>query len=243
MHKLERDFSPSAAGFRSFRALLSAAEERGIVATERAANAADVTVRSGMSARRTSREHRAITSVRHDLWKAFLDWRAESNWRLDRTTLLISGEAPGVADERIRIPSVSRDEHVAWMQEFASDQSDHEVRDALIEGLSDADPARGFARVLRQHDASARRWKRFLRERIIDRAVAWAINHDLDPQVVVAGGSDRPASPASNDASRRSDAPVERTDELRHQIMTVLASMPLSELMRLPIPIEYMFRR
>lgn len=229
MRATSPEFTYGDAGFASFRALLNEAESRGLVIVERAGDASDVTVRwTGLSAGSSAAPSR-LERISDDLWRAMLDWKLDAQYAFDRTTHRTSkGPASGPS---VPTPTVSKETQIAWMKEFAALETGV-ASDALLAGLAEQDPAHGFGRAVRQLLPSSRRWRKYLQDRVLDRAQSWALENSI-PIVDLAAGMPR----VSKDVHHAPRADSE--DALRSRILDVLGRMPLSELLRLPIPIEY----
>lgn len=230
MRNVFPEFTYGAAGFASFRAMLNEAEGRGMVVVERAANASDVTVRlSGLKAEIATALDPRLERLSDDLWRAMLDWKVDAEYAFDRATRRTL-RGPESASS-VKTPSVSKETQIGWMKEFAALEKG-EVAEALLAGLAEQDPAHGFGRAVRQFIPASRRWKRYLQDHVLLRARTWAAENGI------------PLSDLSNGMPRLTKEPVlaartESDEALRSRVLDVLVRMPLSELLRLPIPIEY----
>lgn len=235
MRQLDPTFTFASAGFSSFRAYLNDAEERGIVTTVAAPKGSDVVV-AEVGGRRI-RPRAATATLRKDLWDAFVDWNPDANYAFrpaSNEVVTLSAGDPG-DEQTIRIPSASRDDQLVWMRELMESEASESAKAEIAVALADEQPTRAFAQVLRERTPVARRWKRLLRTRIVDRASEWAAHHSLSDGVLL------PAVTMS--VPEKSGRPVSDDAAARDRILAILADLPLSELLQLRIPLEYALRR
>lgn len=131
------------------------------------------------------------------------------------------------------------------MLDFAREHESSDASAALNEALSGSAPVFGFSKVLRDHLSTARAWKKFLRARVIERIMAWAEENAIDPVDL----REPPRSEMVEKNGVLTGAPdasvtwVPGEGDVRDRILDILALMPTSELLRLPIPVEYALRR
>lgn len=240
MHKVEPGFSPKRSAFGSFRQLLEEAQRRGVIEIHRGAN--DFILHSTVTAPPTSTIDRP-ERLREDLWSALLDWRETARYSFNRVTRGTSPSDGALGAGDVLVPTVQRTQHVEWMRDFAESQGSESVRTALLEALGTDDPARGFASAIRRFDAAGRRWKRTLRQLVLDRAARWATEHripasDLEPDSSIGMPHHAVGAESLRGVRTAGDA-----EALRREILAVLQTMPLHELMRLPVPLEYALHR
>ncbi|CAN5427277.1 hypothetical protein BH11ACT8_BH11ACT8_01810 [soil metagenome] len=159
------------------------------------------------------------------------------------------------ADENsVPIVPVSPAEKRGWMRAFAERQSADDVSQRLL-GALDATETDGslqaFDGVLAASPSLARRWRRHYRDKILERVDAWARANDVSlallaaaPKVAVPRSYGVTGThPAAASASPRGSG--DRTfdeDEFRANVCRVVMQMPLADLLRIPLPAEYMLR-
>lgn len=238
MRQLDRTFALKNAGLKSFRDLLDAAVGRRLIELDRAPD--DYVVRLTVPDAPPTPTSRP-RSLRRDLWSAILDWSPDARYafnRLTRATERVQGE---ITPDQVLAPTLSKEHHVQWMADFAATEIARDDQSPLVEALSADDPAATFAAALGGNDSVSRRWKRHLRHRIIDRALAWSQENHVpvaDISAPEAVRTPEPAAVAHPNMSSDSD-----DDQLREQILSVLHTLPLHELLRLRIPVGYTLRR
>lgn len=245
MRRSNPDFTYREVGFSSFRALLDEARKRGLVRTATTEDGADLTVHllaeATAAPAQADRENAPILNLRRDLWRALTDWSDDARYVFDRNTLQTVREREASSsslDAIILVPSVRKSEQLTWMREFADAERSEASRASLLTGLSNDMPTRGFSLALRDMAPAGRRWKKYLRRRVLDRATTWATDNDIPLSSLVEQAD---ASPAA--APIASHLVQEEGDGTRDQILALLARMPLSELLRLRIPVEYAIRQ
>jgi hypothetical protein len=245
MRRSNPDFTYREVGFSSFRALLDEARKRGLVRTAPSEDGADLTVHLLVEATaapvQAGRENAPVLNLRRDFWRALTDWSDDARYVFDRTTLrtVRELEASGSSEDSVvLVPSVHKSEQLTWMREFADAEASEGSRASLLAGLSGDTPTRGFSLALRDMAPAGRRWKKFLRRRVLDRATTWATDSGIPLSSLVEQAD---ASPAAVPIA--SHLVQEEGDGTRSQILALLARMPLSELLRLRIPVEYAIRQ
>lgn len=241
MRQLEPDFIVSEYGFRTFRQLLSAAEEQGLVSVLQPEGSSDRIVqlrsRDVPGPRFTGR-----TWLRRDLWQAVLDYQLGGTYvfsRQSKTTVPVdlAPSDPGTDTDAVLVPTITSDVMVGWMRAFAERQGDG-TRQALATALDSADPIRDFDMEVRRTSNLERRWKRDLHTNVTRHVLAWAARHEI-PLTDLQVDPEPPASP-----TEPPQVPQRRDEEvLRRRILRALESMPLSELLKIPIPVEYVLRQ
>lgn len=237
MRQIEPTFTFDSVGFPSFRAYLSDAANRGVVTFSPAPRGSDVVVAEASGSGASQRPALiTATTLRKDLWDAFVDWSNESNYvfrpMTNEVVALMPGQSGG--DGAVRIPSASRDDQLVWMRELADSETSAPVKDELDAALREDQPTRAFARVLRERTSVGRAWKRHLRRRILSRASQWAEENGLPESVLQPAKVQEPSS--------RREATTNEDQAARDRILAILADLPLSELLKLRIPLEYALR-
>ncbi|WP_243226702.1 UPF0158 family protein [Microbacterium sp. CIAB417] len=241
MLKLDSAFTYRSAGFTSFRHLLADAESRGVVATRPMASGSDVYVILLGDTEPAAPEPPASrlegsVSIHSDLWRAILDWGDGAAYVFERDTsrtLPLAPEEHSDAKKFVRVPTVSRAEQIQWMAEFANETSLDAGGAELLSALNADNPARGFSLVLKSRASAGRRWKKYLRERVLERANDWATKNGIPAAALEAQSRD------VVDRSAQSARSMSAEEDARKRILGLLSRLPLQELLRLRIPIEY----
>lgn len=240
MRQLDPAFTQETSGYPTFRALLRDAEKVGLLTLIDRGGTSDIAVLaagSQLEVEAGASSAGRIKQVRPDIWRAFIDWsRPTSYWYDRRTKRLHPITEAAVGPHGVEIPSVSRELQVEWMNEFAGGVRDSTVKAILDESLAAEDPVRGFSAALRNDEASSRRWKRYLKQRVLDRATSWAVSNDIALSEIEASAG----APVSDKIGASN---AETGSHIRSEILAVLALLPTSELLRLPIPVEYALKR
>lgn len=243
MRVLEPYFTVSHTEFPNFRSITKAAESAGVVEAVRTAS--DYVLRlpgrdSSLGPAHRQDRFRGVT-LRPDLWRAFQDSNEDAKYafnRESRTTETLENSPPLGS---VSVPSVSKSSNIRWMHEFAAHQ-DPEISAHLQLGLAEPDPIAGFYRALRENGAAKRLWNRQLRSNILEAAIAWAAENQIDRQDIFLPA---PETQRSSTNGPPSQAPTASSadDDPRRRILQILESMPLHELLRLSIPLEYSLNR
>jgi Uncharacterised protein family (UPF0158) len=261
-------FSEHRLGFRSFRDFLIEAERQKFIRLRPAAGG-DLEVLLPDSAAVASlassaRPVQRPRSIRPDLWTAFNDWTP--GWK--RLYKVTSGEVymfpehPGLlGDEKPEygayraeaettpagfkeIHPVGQEVQRNWMNGFVETVQDDRLRQAFLAALNTDRPVAIFTRLVLGLPDLASDWKRFRTQRVVDEIFKWAASNGLEVQPFVGPSSAPMAGQARVASSIASVSNPEIPDEaLRHKILEALARMPMAELLRLPVPLEYLIER
>lgn len=241
MRRLAPDFTYRQVGFSSFRALLDEARKRGLVHTAPTEDGADLSVhllaKDLPAPAPAAGAHAPTLTLRRDFWRALTDWSDQARYVFDRDSSEIVADSEDMGagrDGLVVIPSIHKSEQLTWMQEFAESETSQGSRASLLAGLSDDTPTRGFSLALRDVAPAGRRWKKYLRKRVLDRATTWATDNSIPLSSLLAPENSSPS--ATSIASHRDQDEGKGT---RDEILALLARLPLSELLRLRIPVEY----
>lgn len=90
-----------------------------------------------------------------------------------------------------RIPPASEAQWVVWMQTFAKDCGDPEIREKLETGLRGAKPLAAFEKTLRHYQRMNQQWDRYIYRQSLHYASAWL--KDLPVQWEIVESTERPA--------------------------------------------------
>ena len=155
------------------------------------------------------------------------------------------GEAPDHAALRVaagsdptrfvEITPISQGEQLAWMREFADAETDSPLKTDLHAALGAERPAAEFAARLRQTPTALHRWNRWREQRVATVIQEWARNNQLELSLYEAQA--RPAEPTGLFTGTLDD------EMLRRRLHEAIDKMPAPELLRLPIPLEYLISR
>lgn len=209
--------------------------------------------------------------IRRDLWQAFVDWSPQWHRAFDVDTgRVVTLPADANSDDidtsqrrqawrenstRFRrVVPLSRDDQLKWMREFVSHLPAGAERDQLSNALDNDHPLSAFAEVTRAIPALQRSWRRHFTEQVTAAITRWMLQEEITADIY-----HMPAKPREGVATRagarktetggpsqEASAAWQRTDssgDLRQQVLEAVARMPLSELLRLPIPAEYLLRQ
>jgi hypothetical protein len=242
MRLLEPQYTAATTEFGTFRAIVAAGEARGLVVVESGEN--DLVVRA--VADEPSPAQYRIT-LRPDLWRALLDWEPTARYLFNRVTKQSRPSLAVASGDDVLIASITREIQIEWMRRFADTQVTPSVRSELIAALDSEHPTHAFSTALGSSDTIRRRWKRHLRQCAIDHAIAWGRSNKIELSDLVAPVEPRPAispTPASREsvADETSHPGLSEDELLRQRLLTTIATLPLSELLQLRIPLQYTLR-
>jgi len=127
------------------------------------------------------------------------------------------------------------------MQDFAASQQGA-LSALLQEALQETDPVAGFSRLTRDNSTIKRRWSKYLRNRVLNDAMAWARKNDIPRDHILSSSTLTPTPPPPLEKTVGNLRGAEEIDA-RRRVLAILESMPLHELLRLPIPLEYSLKR
>ncbi|WP_152427331.1 hypothetical protein [Curtobacterium flaccumfaciens] len=237
MRQLDRSHTIKDAGLKSFRDLLDVAVDRGLISLDRGPSDFTVRIATPLAPPAGGRPQ----SLRRDLWSAILDWSPDARYAFDRLTRNTERAEGPVSADQVIVPTLSKEHHVQWMADFAAAESNRSDQSPLVATMSTENPAASFAAALGANEPANRRWKRHLRHRVIDRALSWSEENHI-PVSDISAPVGAPSIEAPSQA--RPAAPNDAADEqLREQILSLLHTLPLHELLHLRIPVGYTLRR
>lgn len=158
MRRLEPTFSLEVTPFSTFREVVEATVAAGLITSRRGAD--DVELRP---AGPTTARVRLGSTLRRDLWRAFVNWNPEVTYSYDRRSRLTGIATDPLPEGVVTVSAPSREQRIDWMRQFASDLPDSDTKDALEAGLRTEDPAAGFNAAVREVPTVERRWKKSFR--------------------------------------------------------------------------------
>lgn len=255
------EFAEGRLGFPTFKAFLEAAERAGVVELQRTPSDLLVLPRDskgdgGGDRAPASREPVAPGKrIRPDLWRAWIEWSQALKRYYDRSTDTVvflvdspnsvPATEPDDARRRVledperflEIPPVSVKATLEAMRAFAETWPNPTDREAMERALTLPEPERAaaeFTRLLRFRPPVAGAWHLTRMRQVAAAIEEWAQRNQIDVNYVV----DAPRS--------RQDLPVEprlprfNEDELRSRLVLAVQRMPVADLLRLPIPTEFL---
>lgn len=251
-------FDEAALGYLTFRGFLEGAQASGFVRLKPALRGPDVEVyppetdvpEMGISRRR----------IRTDLWDAFVDWtpgfirvydresgRAhrfseiqtprESAWLTDIRNAWL--EDP---DRFVSISHIPVETTLQWMREFTFDSTEGSNQERLLSALGASRPIRQFTLTVRALDLFLE-WHSKRVQSLEEIIQKWAADHGLT--IDIHGAVPGSAEPLfSSPSATAGPAPEElTTDELRELVRAALDRMPRADLLRIPLPLEFVIDR
>jgi hypothetical protein len=257
----QNTFSESHLGYVTFRDFLEAAAKSGIVEVQSEgphlrAHVPGVVPALDRQQAQTRRESSWIHIPSH-LWTAFVDWSPEKrrfyDRSLERAIVFSANATPGEpADESARrelvnanperfveIHALDFDTQVGWMKAYANTLPDADRRLAGPVLENDPRPANAFNLFLRRNPHLLNGWKMFKLERVRDAMRAWMDEHHIDNSII--DETKNRVGPVEQARTETTSSPA-RSDleRVRSRVRAAIDRMPLTELLRLSIPVEYM---
>lgn len=255
---LESDaaFSVRSLGFASFKAFVEVAAAHGFVRVARLPDTSDLTISTVPGpGRHTPAGPDGLRYLRKDLWRALTDrggygryWWETAHGRLHGPAS--SPEEVGVsAEECVVVEPITSESLTEWMRTFASEGVDGDPLSDLLVALDAMHPIESFTEAVRAEPDTARRWGRIYRERVMTLAFEWSDRHGI-PRAQILQPLGKPRAEARPAGAER-PSPGARSQErdwqeyeahVRAQVVGAVQRMPLTDLLRLPIPVEYLLR-
>jgi hypothetical protein len=242
MRRMDPAFSMDRTPFSSFRNVIEAAVARNLVSAERGASDFELRPVSSDSSATVPSASTARTTLRPDLWRALLDWTPNVRHGFNRVSKITISVGETLPDDTVLVPSVSRDERVSWMTSFTDEEADLAIKSSLADGLVSEDPAAGFMAAVRTSITLQRRWKRVLRAKILARAEQWAAENTIPQDDIYVASRPSIPGPVAASPSPSPSAGDDGSDDTRERILALLSTLPLHELLKLRIPLEYTLR-
>jgi hypothetical protein len=262
-------FSESEYGYETFRGFLLEAEKTGWVIVRLPAYGsgrdAEITLPEDEQPPHSSTP--LTRSIRPDIWSSFFDYRPDITRVYDkkfhraakfptspaplepRETTELRARFENTPEEFLTIHPVQIDEQLEWMKEFAR-EVDGPERGQLDESLGKERPLASFTSLVRSHASLLDRWNQFRLDKVTCRVKEWMQENNLAfdlHESAVAGSQTK--SRTQNTISRPTNKRTTQssikeseinTDRVRAQVRRAIERMPLSELLQLRIPVEYM---
>lgn len=129
--------------------------------------------------------------LKSDVWTSFVDWNLAFRrfWDRSHARAFMVPTSPGWIPDSIdpsrftEIEPALQDRQIEWMKAFAAERPEPD-RTALLISLADHAPRGSFRRELRERGLG-RAWREVLRVHILDTAVAWARDSNIDVALIV----------------------------------------------------------
>jgi len=264
MKQEDPGFSVRGAGFPTFRRFLEAARTAGLVAVDEVPGASDVVVRfpTGSEPEQPmaalAPRPGARVRLRRDFWSALSDYGRPGPYLYDPGTGVLNppgAVGPGEGTGTVPLTPPGHDELRGWMTAFAARTGPGAFSDELESCVAADDGGASFRAFMQNNQNAGRRWRRFLREKIVTFALEWATLNGLPSSTVVAApatpsGPRADAGAPTRDAAASSATPIHAglgadayDAEVRSRLVSAVREMPLADLLKLPIPVEYLLRR
>jgi hypothetical protein len=266
-------FNEAEYGHDSFRKFLIAAEEEGAVALQLPSYGSGQDAQVDLAEERegSTPSEPTIRRIRPDIWSTFFDYRTDlvrvfdlrDHRAVKFPTDPVPFESSSITELRARfrkepdqflvIEPVCLEEQLRWMQEFTA-QVEGSERPLLEEALREDKALAAFTSLVRSHSALAERWNRYRLESVTRRVSHWMRQHDLELDLYERNlwqsfrGQRGRATPGASSIRGEVDQPRTRhggvsVESVRSRVSAAVARMPLSELLQLRLPVEYMLDR
>lgn len=237
----DRTFSEPALGHPNFRAFLQAAEGAGIVALM-PTTGGDVEVLLPGQSQHPGTARR----IRRDFWNAFIKWDDGRTRLYDREANRVitiessAASALRAADEHryVPIPPPARAATVESMRKFL-EQVPQEARAGLEEILDGTGGVeKKFVDALPLEARAA--WRSVTAWQVMSRAEAWRKENGVDVDLHSDPTASARPAPSTAASARSTDRPELGEEAIRRRVVSAVQRMPLSALLQLPIPVEYL---
>lgn len=250
-HRSSGGFDEVALGFSGFREFLWGAAAKGVVAV-RLGDKGDLEVSIPRDAPDKVVRIGAGERIRRDLWKAWIDWSDAYNRVFDREDgrayriPVVPDPADGFTEIRelrtanpqrfVEITPVSREDTLALMWQFASDQG--ELGRGRLTAALGQEPAAGRFTATVKLLGLAGLWHIARAQQVVDAITAWATANSVEVDIL-----EKPELQPVAVRLTDSHPPAWSEDETRSRVIRAVQQMSMGELLRLPIPVEYMVNR
>jgi hypothetical protein len=252
-------------GFTSFREFLENAASRGLVRLEPTGGPDVNVVPPGGRAVpvATGPLDRARTPhwIRSDLWRAFFDWtpglKRVYDRKVDRAVMF--PEAPNPLEDPdatalrsateseperfVPIEPIPMDAQTAWMSDFVAKLADGPLTQALHGALMSDRPIQAFNRVVRADPALGREWYARRLEEVENVVLSWQKEHGLTFPIREATQLPTPHLDTPGRGVPQAAIEITEIDQLRKQLHLAIDEMPLGDLLKLSIPLQYLVER
>ena len=184
------------------------------------------------------REERVF--IRRDFWQTAVK---PGQWWYDRgvDAVVRAASAPSGSD-LIKMPDLGDETQGPWVEEFVHTLS-RPRQEALVPALANALDVAGKTSLLRAQPQTVRNsWFNFLSMKVAARFEEWKSENDLTVRITM------PPRPPRKDAVRTGSAPPPRgtlaggrsENAVRERLHHAIERMPLSDLLRLSVPVEFL---
>jgi len=237
LQKRVAGFAEGDLGFQSFREFLQAAEQAGYVRLV-LARGGDVEILPPELALPTG-----SVRIRRDFWTALMTEEGRPYCYLpasDQVLRLVDTAGQKVGDRSVPLPVVSQETHEAWLNEFVGGMDDPD-RESIQAKLAVHPELGDRMRVITENPVSRQQWYAARTKRVMDLLTAWSKEHGLDVDFVEAPTRvrEKEKPTGGRPAPQRRVARRDREEQLRSRVHAAVDRMPLSDLLRLSLPVEY----
>lgn len=228
------NFDEVSLGYKTFRDFLFDAERAGQIRLE-LTRGGDYEILPPQS------EANGVRRIRADFWTAVTDDRADQAYLYDPATDRVAARAPsepdtGESEQLIPIIRAATDVQEGWIADFIRELNDATVTAAVgaAPGLSDK------LRILNKLLGTSSAWHRARLKAVHQLLQSWAGEHGLAVDFAVPARRPARGAPAGAAHPLRSTRGASPEQQLREHVHRAIDRMPTSDLLRLPIPVEYL---
>lgn len=239
MRILEPNFSVRKTPFASFRQIVQAAEDQGLVSAT--VGSSDLLLSTQVDPKENAKASWSRHMLRRDLWSAILDWSDDATHGFSPETGKVFRVEGPLQDGHLAVPKLDQSKRIDCVRKFALLQREDQSA-ALDAALQASDPLTAVQQIFKSDDALRRRWNRYLRQSVLETATSWAETNNVPERHIfekLSAGEVGKGRPQTSPLVNADD----RENETRKRVLEVLAAMPMHELLRLPIPLEYSLTR
>lgn len=180
-----------------------------------------------------------LPRLRRDFWRAFIEFPVPESCRIyDPLEDKIFYERIPPTRNGMIIEPVSRQDQIAWRQNFAEEQAEP-TRQGLIDSLSGIGTSvfNQFARKLRENPSLMQAWNRYLQKKITDYARSWGISNNVSEQRFLSGISSGYERASKEAASVRPHSLSQRSE-----LYNFFDHIPIEDLLQLRVPLDWVLQ-
>jgi hypothetical protein len=238
-------FDETRLGFATFREFLVAAQRQGFVKLAFVGQDYQILPAGGApTPLRVPKAREAIArptrrKIKKAFWNAAVDLRSAESWFYDPETRLVVGDpGEGGRGQLVRIPRADAGTQEGWIEEFITGLDGDAEKD-LVERVHAAETLPDKLRAVSSRPDTRAAWYDHRTRRVTEMLESWKHDHGLSGVDLFEyeRAPRRPATPRPR-ADRQS-----KDDALRARLHRAIDQMPISELLRLSVPIEYIVDR
>ena len=177
--------------------------------------------------------------IKRAFWNAVVDLRSTESWFYDRDARLVVAD-PGEEGrkELVRIPQADAGTQETWIEEFVTGV-EGDAADDLVRRVRGAESLADKLRAVSSRPDTRAAWYDHRARRVTEMLESWKEEHGLaEVELFEREHFQRRPAPLRPRADRQS-----KDDALRARLHRAINQMPVSELLRLSVPIEYIVDR